>query len=248
MQPLAVAQQAARAAGDLLRAQFEKPLTVNATTAHDIKLEVDVEAQRLITRILLEQFPEHALYGEEGIVGDQRSDYQWVVDPLDGTVNFFYGIPHFCVSIALRFRGEVIVGVVFDPIRNELWSAEKNGVAVLNEKPIEVSPRAQLSEAMVSVGFAKTSTTINAGLPLLQDMVHRVRKCRMLGSAALDLAYIASGRIDAYIEYGISLWDIAAGWLLVERAGGRVELAPIEKTPDKFRIIASNGRLPLSFA
>jgi len=248
MQPLAVAQQAARAAGDLLRAQFEKPLTVNVATAHDIKLEVDVEAQNLITRILLERFPAHALYGEEGIVGDQGSDYQWVVDPLDGTVNFFYGIPHFCVSIALRFRDEVIVGVVFDPMRNEFWSAEKNGIATLNGKPIQVSPRAQLSEAMVSIGFAKTSATIDAGLPLLQDLVHRVRKCRMLGSAALDLAYIASGRLDAYIEQGISLWDIAAGSLLVERAGGRVELAPSEKIPDKFRIIASNGKLPLSFA
>jgi myo-inositol-1(or 4)-monophosphatase len=101
---------------------------------------------------------------------------------------------------------------------------------------------------MVSIGFAKTSATIDAGLPLLQDLVHRVRKCRMLGSAALDLAYIASGRLDAYIEQGISLWDIAAGSLLVERAGGRVELAPSEKIPDKFRIIASNGKLPLSFA
>jgi myo-inositol-1(or 4)-monophosphatase len=246
MEPLAVAQKAARAAGDLLCSQFEKPLTVNAATAHDIKLEIDVQAQDLITKILLTKFPGHALYGEEGIVGDQQSDYQWVVDPLDGTVNFYYGIPHFCVSIALRFRGEVIVGVIFDPMRNELWSAEKNGSATLNERPIEVSPRTQLAEAVVSIGLAKTSATIEAGLPLLQDMVHRVRKCRMLGSAALDLAYVASGRLDAYIEQGISLWDIAAGWLLVERAGGRVELAPREGMPDKFRVVASNGRLQLS--
>lgn len=242
---LEVAQQAARAAGELLRSHFEKPLTVHATTAHDIKLEVDVLAQDLITKILLERFPDHALYGEEGIVGDQASAYQWVVDPLDGTVNFFFGIPHFCVSIALRLKGEVIVGVIYDPIRNELWSAEKGGEPTLNGKAIRVSPRATLAEAVVSIGLAKTSATIEAGLPLLEQMVHRVRKCRMLGSAALDMAYIASGRLDAYIEQGISLWDIAAGSLLVELAGGKVELEARTDMPDKFRIIASNGRLDL---
>ena len=119
------ATEAARAAGDLLRAHFGKPLTVNATTAHDIKLEVDVLAQNLITEILLKRFPQHALYGEEGIVGDQSSAHQWVVDPLDGTVNYFYGLPHFCVSIALRFRREIIVGVIYDPIREEIWTGQK---------------------------------------------------------------------------------------------------------------------------
>ena len=173
MHYLEVAKEAAQTAGELLRAHFEKPLTVNATTAHDIKLEVDVLAQNLITKILLERFPEHALYGEEGIVGDQSSDHQWVVDPLDGTVNFFYGIPHFCVSIALRFRDEVIVGVIYDPIRNELWSGEKGQRPLLNGKPVRVSPRATLAEAVVSIGLAKTSATIDAGLPLLEQMVHR---------------------------------------------------------------------------
>jgi myo-inositol-1(or 4)-monophosphatase len=245
MQHLEVAKEAARAAGELLRAHFQKPLTVNATTAHDIKLEVDVLAQDLITKILLERFPEHALYGEEGIVGDQASDHQWVVDPLDGTVNFFYGIPHFCVSIALRFRGDVIVGVIYDPIRDELWSGERGQTPNLNGTPIRVSPREKLGEAVVSIGLAKTEATIDAGLPLLQEMVHRVRKCRMMGSAALDMAYVACGRLDAYIEPGISLWDIAAGSLLVEAAGGRVEMAPRPDAPDKFRIVASNGRLDL---
>ncbi len=244
-QPLEVAQTAARAAGELLRSHFGKPLHVNAATAHDIKLEVDVLAQNLITKILLERFPTHALYGEEGIVGDQSSDHQWVVDPLDGTVNFFYGIPHFCVSIALRWRGDVIVGVIYDPIREELWSAEKGQTPLLNGQPIRVSPREKLAEAIVSIGFAKTSATIDAGLPLLQEMVHRVRKCRMLGSAALDLAYVACGRLDAYVEQGISLWDIAAGLLLVESAGGRIGLEPRSDMPDKFRIIASSGRFEL---
>jgi myo-inositol-1(or 4)-monophosphatase len=242
---LDAARAAARGAGELLRAHFEKPLTINATTAHDIKLEVDVLTQDLITKKLLGHFPTHALYGEEGIVGDQSSEHQWVVDPLDGTVNYFYGIPHFCVSIALRFRGEVIVGVIYDPIRDELWSGEKGRSPLLNGKEIRVSKRADLAEAVVSVGLAKTTATIDAGLPLLQDMVHRVRKCRMLGSAALDMAYVACGRLDAYIEQGISLWDIAAGWLLVEGAGGRVEMQPRTDAPDNFSIVASNSLLAL---
>jgi myo-inositol-1(or 4)-monophosphatase len=242
---LEAAKEAARAAGELLRARFEKPLTVNATTAHDIKLEVDVLTQNLITEKLLGHFPEHALYGEEGIVGDQSSDHQWVVDPLDGTVNYFYGIPHFCTSIALRFRGEIIVGVIYDPIRDEMWCGEKGEAPLFNGKEFHVSQRADLAEAVVSVGLSKTGATISAGLPLLQEMVHRVRKCRMLGSAALDMAYVACGRLDAYIEQGISLWDIAAGWLLVEGAGGRVEMQPRADFPDKFSVIASNGLLDL---
>jgi len=245
MSYLVAATEAGHAAGDLLRARFEKPRKVNAATKHDIKLDVDVEAQDLIAEMLLTRFPEHALYGEEGIVGDQASEYQWVVDPLDGTVNYFYGIPHFCVSIALRFQGAVIVGVIFDPIRDELWTTEKGGPPLLNGQEIHVSARANLAEAVLSIGLAKTSTTIDAGLPLLEKMAHRARKCRLLGSAALDLAYIACGRLDAYIEQGISLWDIAAGWLLVENAGGRVELKPRSDMPDKFGIVASNGLLDL---
>ncbi|MBA3833362.1 MAG: inositol monophosphatase [Chthoniobacterales bacterium] len=245
MHYLEAAREAAQAAGELLRARFEKPLTVNSATAHDLKLEVDILTQDLITKILLGHFPEHALYGEEGIVGDQSSAHQWVVDPLDGTVNYFYGIPHFCVSIALRFRGEIIVGVIYDPIREELWSGEKGQRPLLNGEELHVSTRAALAESVISVGLSKTSATIDAGLPLLQEMVHRVRKCRMLGSAALDMAYVACGRLDAYIEQGISLWDIAAGWLLVETAGGRVEMQPRPDLPDKFSIVASNGLLDL---
>ncbi len=245
MHYLDAAKEAAQAAGELLRARFEKPLTVNSTTAHDIKLEVDILTQDLITKILLGHFPGHALYGEEGLVGDQSCAHQWVVDPLDGTVNYFYGIPHFCVSIALRFRGEIIVGVIYDPIREELWSGEKGQRPLLNGEEFHVSARAALAESVISVGLSKTSTTIDAGLPLLQEMVHRVRKCRMLGSAALDMAYVACGRLDAYVEQGISLWDIAAGWLLVETAGGRVEMRPRSDLPDKFSIVASNGLLDL---
>jgi myo-inositol-1(or 4)-monophosphatase len=243
---LDAAEKAARAAGKLLRKNFGRPQRVNTVAAHDIKLEIDIQTQELITKLLLKEFPKHALYGEEGIVGDQSSEHQWIVDPLDGTVNYFYGIPHFCVSIALRFRNEVMVGVIYDPIRREMWKGQKGETSKLNGDPVHVSDRADLAEAVVSVGLAKTGETINANFPLLQQMVHRVRKCRVLGSAALDMAYVACGRLDAYIEQGISLWDIAAGWLLIENAGGTVDLRPREDMKDKYSIVAFNGVINLN--
>jgi myo-inositol-1(or 4)-monophosphatase len=239
------AEKAARAAGQLLRQNFSHPLRVNSAEAHDIKLAIDVEAQDLIARSLLQEFPDHALYGEEGIVGDQTSDHQWVVDPLDGTVNYFYSIPHFCVSIALRFKAEVIVGVIYDPMRDEMWSTQKGEKPTLNGEHFRVSERADLAEAVISVGLSKTGETIDSNFPFLQQMLHRARKCRLLGSAALDMAYVACGRLDAYIEQGISLWDIAAGWILIETAGGSVDLRPRPDMKDKYSIIASNGMIDL---
>src|SRR6059036_1381967 len=242
---LDAAGKAACAAGEMLRHNFGKPMQVNQSTKHDIKLEIDVRAQELITQSLLKEFPQHALYGEEGIVGDQASEFQWVVDPLDGTVNYYYGIPHYCVSIALRRKAEIIVGTIYDPIRDELWTVQKGAAPKLNDREFRVSERADLAESIVSVGLSKTGVTIEAGIPLLQTMVHRARKCRLLGSAALDMAYVACGRLDAYIEQVISLWDIAAGWLLVENAGGTVDLRPRADMKDKYSIVASNGVINL---
>ena len=239
------AENAARAAAKLLRESFQQRQRVKVVAAHDIKLEIDVQAQELISKLLLGEFPGHALYGEEGIAGDQSSDYQWIVDPLDGTVNYFYGIPHFCISIALRLHNEIIVGIIHDPIRNEMWIGQRGDVSKLNGTPIHVSDRAELADAVISIGLAKTGETINTNFPLIQQMIHRVRKCRVLGSAALDLAYVACGRFDAYIETGISLWDIAAGSLLVENAGGTVDLRPRENMKDKYSIAASNGLIDL---
>src|SRR5213594_207010 len=242
---LDTAEEAARGAGKLLRQNFRRQQRVNAVAAHDLKLEIDIQAQELITKLLLEEFPEHALYGEEGVAGDQSTEHQWIVDPLDGTVNYFYGIPHFCVSIALRLRNEIMIGVIYDPIREEMWAGQKGERPKLNGHHFHVSDRADLADAIVSVGLSKTSVTIEAGLPLLQRMIYRVRKCRLLGSAALDMAYVACGRLDAYSEQGISLWDIAAGWLLIETAGGTVDLRPREDMKEKYSIIASNGVIDL---
>ena len=245
MDPLDLAVAAARAAGVLLRTHFGTALNVNALEAHDIKLELDVQSQALITGMILDQFPSHAIYGEEGLAGNQSSPFHWIVDPIDGTVNFFYGIPHFCISIALREGSTLILGVIYDPIRDELWQVRKGEPAFLNGKPCAVSTRATIPEAILSVGFSKTKTTIDSGLPLFQDLVYRARKCRLMGSAALDMAYVASGRLDGYIEQSVSLWDVAAGILLVEAAGGTVKMETRPDNPDKFSVIATNGLIPV---
>ena len=243
---LTAAIAAARSAGALLRQHFGAPLAVNEFHAHDIKLDLDVRAQELITVALLGQFPDHAIFGEEGLAGNQASEFQWIVDPIDGTVNYFYGIPHFCISIALRRAGEIQVGVIYDPARDELWAVEKGGTPTLNDKPIQVSTRTKLSDAVLSIGFAKSAATIAAGLPLLEKYVQRARKCRLMGSAALDLAYVACGRLDAYIEQQDSLWDVAAGKILVEAAGGTFQMTERVDVPGKISVVASSGRIDLA--
>jgi myo-inositol-1(or 4)-monophosphatase len=242
---LAVAVAAAREAGSLLRSHFGQPPEVNELHAHDIKLALDVRAQDLITSRLLAAFPDHALYGEEGIAGNQDSEWQWIVDPLDGTVNYYYGLPHYCVSIALRRSQEIQLGVIYDPQRDELWESTVGGDSKMNGKTIRVSDRTALSEAVVSIGFSKSKATINAGLALLPKYVERVRKCRLMGSAALDLAYVACGRFDAYIEQSVSLWDVAAGKIILENAGGSFEMTTRADFPDKVSVRAWNGKIEL---
>ena len=246
MTDLVLATDAALAAGKLLRQHFGSDATVDEATQHDIKLALDKESQELITGILLGARPGDALYGEEGIAGNQDSDRQWIVDPIDGTVNFFYGIPHFCVSIALRVAGEIVVGVIHDPMVGETWTVEKGGAPMLDGKPIRVSARASFDESILFIGCGKDEAAKKTGIERFHRASLKARKMRMMGSAALGMAYIASGRLDAYIESRISLWDIAAGQLLVEAAGGKVELAAVEGHADAWSIVASNGVLPLS--
>ena len=236
---------AALEAGKLLKANFGKEAVVDETTHHDIKLALDKESQNLIEGILLGARPGDAFYGEEGLGGNPDSDRQWIVDPIDGTVNYYYGIPHFCVSIALRVAGEVVVGVIHDPIVGETWTVEKGGVPMLDGRPIKVSPRTKLEECALFVGCGKDEEALRTGLERFRKASLRARKMRMMGSAALGMAYIASGRLDAYIESRISLWDIAAGKLLVEAAGGKVELEPSPDCPDAWAIVATNGKIPI---
>ncbi len=242
---LATALEAALEAGNLLRANFASDLKVDSATAHDIKLELDVRTQQLIEERILARFPDHAILGEEGIRGGS-GDHEWIIDPLDGTVNFFYGIPHFATSIAVRRGNEILAGVIHDPMRQETWTVAAGEPAQLNGRPVRVSSRSEISECIVSVGVSKTLDTINSSLPTFTNAIRRVKKIRMLGSASLDVAYVACGRLDAYIEGSISLWDIAAGIPLILAAGGRVDLRPHQDHPNKFSIMATSGRAPFN--
>jgi myo-inositol-1(or 4)-monophosphatase len=246
---LETAIEAAAEAGKLLRKNFGGKLDVNLTTHHDIKLEIDEDAQRVITKVILADFPNHCILGEEGVTGNQNADVRWVVDPLDGTVNYFYGIPHYAVSVAAQKRvgadnWETIAGAVLDPELDELFVSEKGKPAMLHGHPIHVSERAQLDEAIVAIGFFKSVETINRSLQDFGQMIHKVRKLRLMGAAALDVVYVACGRYDAYIEYGIKLWDICAGQLILENAGGRTIAVPTPD-PNTLDVRMWNGKLPV---
>lgn len=232
---LGSAETAARAAGRLMCANLHSTKRVHLATQHDIKLELDVRCQRLIERQLRGALPEAEFLGEEGEHADSGADLRWVVDPIDGTVNFAYGVPHACVSIALQRRTqpgrkpdaaayedgyETLLGVVYEPFTDELWSATATSPARLNGRVIRVFPRKRLDESMIALGFAKSGPSLDRMLPLFGDLVHRVRKIRIMGAAALSLTYVASARFDAYVEFGVRLWDIAAAGLILQRAGG----------------------------
>jgi myo-inositol-1(or 4)-monophosphatase len=237
---------AARAAGRLMLRHRAAPKKINRQSRYDIKLELDVRCQKLIERTLLRSFPHSAVLGEEGLAGPQDGPLRWVVDPIDGTVNFTYGVPHACVSIALQERigaeFSTIAGVVYDPFCGELWTAIRGGPARLNGKVIHASRRENLAEAIVAVGFSKTRQSLDESLPFFNALIRRVRKIRMMGAAALSLAYVASGRFDAYVETGVSLWDIAAAGFILERAGGEFWHRPL-LGGRQYRMIANNGLL-----
>ncbi len=259
-QALAVAVKAACAAGALMRRNARAVKKINEATQHDIKLELDVRCQKLIERTLRKAFPAMAILGEEGVLGDPNSTARWVVDPIDGTVNFAYGIPHACVCVALQLKVkkvdpaqvkagrafpdgyETMVGVVYDPFLDELWTAVRGRSARLNGRPIRVSDRKKLNEAIIAMGFAKYRETLAATLPVLNQLIHRVRKIRILGAAALSMVWVGNGRMDAYHERGVRLWDIAAGGLIVECAGGEFwrRAVPGEYS---YEIIVNNGKL-----
>ena len=185
------ASRSLRPSGKLIKENFGTALTVNDMQRHDIKLEMDVRSQELITQFILGRHPDHLILGEEGnanLGGD--GDVEWIVDPIDGTVNYFFGIPHFCVSIAARKRGTdtLLLGVIHDPMLDETWQVAEGVPAMLNGKPIKVSERAQMAEAVVTVGFSKTKEYVDAGLKRYQRIAYDVRKTRMLGSVGRVLA------------------------------------------------------------
>ncbi|MFN0067219.1 MAG: inositol monophosphatase family protein [Limisphaerales bacterium] len=259
---LAAATGAARAAGERMLQSFGAAPKVESATQHDLKLALDRELQHLIHDRLEAACPGHSLLAEEEEARPPAdAETRWVVDPLDGTVNYAHGIPHAAVSIAFQARRKLVPhappvasrrkpfddfvtlsGVVYDPFTDELWTGELGAPAKLNGANIRVSRRSRLAECIVAIGFAKDKGSMEAMLPVFNTLVPRVRKMRITGSAALALAYVASGRFDAYLESGLRWWDIAAGGLLIEGAGGEFWHEPAG--PDfTFAINGNNGLL-----
>ncbi len=242
---LGCAIELAQQAGKLLADNFGKELKVDKKSRHDIKLEMDRRCDEIIIKGIGKHFPSHAILSEEAGASAADSPYEWIVDPLDGTVNYSRAIPHFCTSIALRKEGRMVLGVVYDPMRSELFTAEHGkGASVTDARGsstrLAVSAARELRDSVLSCGFTKDVETVKRGAEALPVLAGRVRKMRITGSAALDLAYVACGRFDAYFQYGIHLWDVAASSLMVEEAGGKCEVLR-ELKPYCYDYMASNG-------
>ncbi|MDI9855785.1 inositol monophosphatase family protein [Comamonas sp. 17RB] len=224
---LNVAIKAARAAGAVInRAALDvENVRVAQKQVNDFVTEVDQASERIIIETLLGAYPQHGILAEESgsEYGNKNSDHIWIIDPLDGTTNFIHGFPVYCVSIALSYKGKIEHAVVYDPSRNDLFTATRGRGAFLNERRIRVSKRTQLKDCLVSTGFPfRPGDNLRHYLRMFADVTERVAGVRRPGSAALDLAYVAAGFTDGFFETGLSSWDIAAGSLLVTEAGGLV--------------------------
>ncbi|MDD2769809.1 MAG: inositol monophosphatase family protein [Methylococcus sp.] len=223
---LNIAVRAARAAGDLIVRYVDRIDTVKIAPKgrNDFVSEVDRQAEHEIVQILRKAYPGHVFLGEEsGRQGAAGDEYVWVIDPLDGTTNFLHGFPQFAVSIALMQRGVPEVGVIYDPMRQDLFTAKRGSGASLNNRRIRVTRQTSLTGALLGTGIPfKDQTHIDAYLGMLKELIRDTAGIRRAGSAALDLAYVAAGRLDGFWEFGLQQWDIAAGVLLVKEAGGIV--------------------------
>jgi|SRR5579863_4593405 len=243
---LDVAIAAAREAGTILRAEFDRPKEISYKGEVDIVTESDRRSEALIVARLRENFPDHAIIAEEGGSGSVAAGakYCWHVDPLDGTTNFAHGYPCFAASIGLVEDGEPIVGVVFNPVADEFFSAARGKGAFLNGKPIHVSPVEKLAHSLVATGFPTHQRKRSANIEYYWEFTLRSHGVRRDGSAALDLCSVACGRFDAFWEFRLNSWDTAAGMLLVREAGGTVtDLAGKPYRPGGPDMLASNGRI-----
>ena len=221
---LTIAVKAARRAGNIInRASLDiDKLTVKSKNHNDFVSEVDRAAEDAIIEILLEAYPSHEILAEEsGVRGE--SEYQWIIDPLDGTTNFLHSFPQYAVSIALLHKGVLNQAVIYDPVRNDLFTATKGRGAYLNDRRLRVTKETHLKNALIGTGFPYTNFAhIDAYMGMFRDLIQKTAGLRRPGSAALDLAYTAAGRFDGFFEIGLKPWDIAAGCLLVQEAGGLV--------------------------
>ena len=244
---LTTAVKAARKAGGIItRASFDiDKLNVRAKQHNDFVSEVDHAAEDAIISTLKEAYPSHGFHAEESGRKNAKADYVWVIDPLDGTTNFLHGFPQYCVSIGLLHKGKPEHAVVYDPNRNELFTASKGAGAFLNDRRIRVSRTDKLQDALVGTGFPfKEMGNIDEYLRMFRTLMQVCSGIRRPGAAALDLAWVAAGRIDAFWEIGLSPWDMLAGSILVREAGGLVgDFDGEDKFLDSGRIVATNAKL-----
>ncbi|HES60129.1 MAG TPA: inositol monophosphatase, partial [Caldithrix sp.] len=220
-----VAKEAAYAAGKILTEHFKKlpKEAIREKQANDYLSFVDETSEKKIISIIQENFPDHSILAEEGGASGQSGEYRWIIDPLDGTTNYISGLPVFAVSIALQKGDEMILGVVYDPLQDELFWAEKGKGAYCNEAPIRVSDSDSLSECLIATGFPfKAKHLIHPYLNSFEDMFHACIGIRRMGAAAIDIAYVAAGRFGGFWELGLSPWDLAAGSVIVKEAGGHI--------------------------
>ena len=241
----AFAEEAARAAGAILRDRFGRPHDVEFKGAVDMVTEADRAAEALIARMIRGRYPDHDLLGEEGARGvGASSPFRWVVDPLDGTTNFAHNLPHFAVSIGLELRGEPVVGAVYDPLRDELFLGIDGHGATLNGAPLRVSATDDLLRSLLVTGFSYDLARRARQAELWRLFIFRVQAIRQTGSAALNLCYVAAGRLDGYWERGIAPWDVSAGAVILREAGGAVtDFAGGPFRSDDRVVLASNGPL-----
>jgi myo-inositol-1(or 4)-monophosphatase len=221
---LNIAVKAARRAGSIITRASEDigSLTINDKGFNDFVTEVDLASEKEIIRVLKASYPDHAFLGEESGLSHQ-ADNVWIIDPLDGTTNFLHGFPQYCVSIALEQKGEITQAVIYDPNRNDLFTATKGQGAYLNQRRMRVSNKSKLKESILGTGFPfRDFQHLPVYLKIFEDVVRGTSGVRRPGSAALDLAYVAAGWFDGFFEINLSKWDIAAGGLLVTEAGGIV--------------------------
>jgi myo-inositol-1(or 4)-monophosphatase len=220
---LETSMEIARESGALLADYFEKRISYELKGEYDLVTDADRASERLIVERLRSHFPGHSILAEEGGGHENSSgEYRWYVDPLDGTTNFAHGFPMFNVTLALEKADELIAGCIYDPIRDEMFSAERGSGAWLNNRPIRVSKAPRVQDALVATGFPSRKRHLNVNVHFYYQMAMWSHGVRRAGSAALDLAYVASGRLDAFWEFGLKPWDMAAGILLVAEAGGKV--------------------------
>lgn len=244
---LETARAAAVAAGACLLSMVGKAAVTQKDSGHNLLTEADLAAQKIIVDMIRHTYPEHGIIAEEnGLDESRKSEYTWIIDPLDGTMNYAHGFPHFSVSIACCHNNMPVIGVVYNPVTRELFSARAGNGAHCNDIAIAVSARLHIQSALIMTGFyydrgRMTTNTLNAVAALFNAGMGDIRRS---GSAALDLCYVASGRIDGYFEYNLSVWDFAAGMLIVREAGGIVsDRSGTEMSLQGRGVIVSNGHL-----